>query len=57
MDSKNKYGKRLDLNNKVEEILRILQESQQNPKFPPSLSNIIIILILSFCLILFIILS
>lgn len=57
MDSKNKYGKRLDLNNKVEEILRILQESQKNPKCPPSLSNIIIVLILFFCLILFIILS
>ena len=57
MDSKNKYGKELDLNNRVEEILRILQESQQNPKCPPSLSNIIIILILSFCLILFIMLS
>ena len=57
MDSKNKYGKELDLNNRVEEILRILQESQQNPKCPPSLSNIIIVLILFFCLILFIILS
>ena len=43
MDSKNKYGKELDLNNRVEEILRILQESQKNPKCPPSLSNIIIL--------------
>ena len=57
MDRKNKYGKELDLNNKVVEILRILQESQKNPKCPPSLSNIIIVLILFFCLILFIILS
>ena len=57
MDSKNKYGKELDLNNKVEEILRILQESQKNPQCPPSLSNIIIVLILFFCLFLFIILS
>ena len=48
MDSKNKYGNELDLNNRVEEILRILQESQKNPKCPPSLSNIIIVLIYSF---------
>ena len=46
MDNKSKYGKEFDLNNK-----------QQNPKFPPSLSNIIIVLILFFCLMLFIILS
>ena len=57
MECKNKYGKELDLNNRAEEILRILQESQKNPKCPPSLSNIIIVLILFFCLILFIILS
>ena len=46
MDSKNKYGKELDLNNKVEEILKILQESQKNPKLPPSLSNYFNIIIL-----------
>ena len=57
MENKDKQEKDIEFNKMVKEMLKNFDQSRKNPKCPPSLSNILIVLILFSCLIIFILLS
>ena len=57
MENKDKQRKDLEFDKMVKEMLKNFEQSRKNPKCPPSLSNIFIVLILFSCLIIFILLS
>ena len=57
MENKDKQEKDIEFNKMVKEMLKNFDQNRKNPKCPPSLSNILIVLILFSCLIIFILLS